>query len=626
MLASQLKKGLEKKLKHAASSTLAKDDKLMIQFVQSVEHLIESQKTEYLGKVNFNYVKSMAKQRAQTLNDTLELLLENFPTSIESASATVRATAQIVETFFLTDHVEENEDGDPTPRLSAESISFRLPNPVTPLKTLLKFGKRTSDDMTEANETTDPSKVDATTITSPVIPITRKARRSIHVRALDHEMLAKVGEGANLLLDEDTRTESKLVPSYSKPVPTVHFAEGNVLGNLIENNPYVFLAIFVASAVGLKLSSYLSVTVDFDIALLLGFALFCVGLHMPRPSQSGIDTPAAMPKPIVTFAAATTPKSASFMIRRSLLVSPKMASLDDDGMGIMTESEHSEGKEDPLTKSPLDIFPAGAKLGSHLNCWSMPVHNSFHVRGANYIVDRKKVESGEFLFPTRGVDLFLTDACPENVGSNSGMMGGALREKPTLIINFRLPWGVFISYFEIPERFLPFVRKRYEYDFDGTVPDVSKMTASERCVCRFLESDQETKNKTLKIVPVVVEGPWIVKSVVGGKPAIIGNKLPVNWVYEKATNGKAMYLEADLDIVSSSAARGILSVARSHTQVLTLDLGFVVQGNTPEELPEQMMVGVRLHGIDPCTASPLPPMKNHFMQQVDDDSSWISGA
>jgi hypothetical protein len=290
----------------------------------------------------------------------------------------------------------------------------------------------------------------------------------------------------------------------------------------------------------------------------------------------------------------------------------------------MAESVMMEGHEDPLTKTPMDMFPPGAKLGTHFNCWSVPDSTNFHVRGPNYLVDKKKVESGEFLFPARAVDLFLTDACPENIGSNSGIMGGALREKPTLIINFRLPWGVFVSYFEIPERFIPFVRKRYEYDFDGDVPDTSKMSAGERCVCRFLESDQETKNKALKIVPVVVEGPWVVKSVVGGKPAIIGNKLPVNWVYEKASKGKELYLEADLDIVSSSAARGILSVTRSHTHVLTLDLGFVVQGNAADELPEQMLVGVRLHGIDPCSSSPLPPMKNHFMPSTDDDTSCAS--
>jgi Protein ENHANCED DISEASE RESISTANCE 2, C-terminal len=132
------------------------------------------------------------------------------------------------------------------------------------------------------------------------------------------------------------------------------------------------------------------------------------------------------------------------------------------------------------------------------------------------------------------------------------------------------------------------------------------MSNSDRCVARFLMGSQEYKNKTLKIVPSVVDGPWVVKSVVGGKPAIIGNKLPVNYVYQRQEGAKALYLEADLDIVASSAARGILSAVRSYTQVLTLDLGFVVQGNKEDELPEQMLMGSRLHGIDPLNAPPLP--------------------
>jgi hypothetical protein len=68
---------------------------------------------------------------------------------------------------------------------------------------------------------------------------------------------------------------------------------------------------------------------------------------------------------------------------------------------------------------------------------------------------------------------------------------------------------------------------------------------------------QQHKDKVWKIVPVVVEGPWIVKQAVGGKPAIIGTKLPVSYIYQPAEGDKALYLEADLDIVASSAARGM---------------------------------------------------------------------
>lgn len=147
----------------------------------------------------------------------------------------------------------------------------------------------------------------------------------------------------------------------------------------------------------------------------------------------------------------------------------------------------------------------------------------------------------------------------------------------------------------------------YDPDFDKSkVPSMESFSNSDRCVARFLMASSEVKNKTLKIVPIVVQGPWVVKSVVGGKPAIIGNKLPVNYIYQKEEGNKALYLEADLDIVASSAARGILAAVRSYTQVLTLDLGFVVQGNKHDELPEQMLMGSRLHGIDPLSAPPLP--------------------
>merc|ERR1740124_154634 len=114
---------------------------------------------------------------------------------------------------------------------------------------------------------------------------------------------------------------------------------------------------------------------------------------------------------------------------------------------------------------------------------------------------------------------------------------------------------------------------------------LDSMTPSERCVANFLRADDATKNNLLKIVPVVVEGPWIVRSVVSGKPAIIGQKLPVTYIYDPPpptanSTSSCCYLELDLDVVSSAAARSILSVVRGYTQDLTMDLGFVIQGNT----------------------------------------------
>lgn len=228
------------------------------------------------------------------------------------------------------------------------------------------------------------------------------------------------------------------------------------------------------------------------------------------------------------------------------------------------------------------------------------------------------------MFPCRGLDLFLTDSCPANVGSNPGVFGGHLREIPSFIINFRLPWGVLVFYFEIPTRFVPFLRSTEESDYpdkDKIPTLLAALPPPERAAAKFLMASTEQRNKVFKIIPVVIEGPWVVKSVVGGKPAIIGKKVPIQYVYQRPVDKKELYLEADLDIAASSAARNILSLTRSYTQILTLNLGFVIESCSADELPEQMLVGARLHGIDPLTAPTYPSCTTSFQHDEGPHSS-----
>merc|ERR1719253_1764444 len=278
---------------------------------------------------------------------------------------------------------------------------------------------------------------------------------------------------------------------------------------------------------------------------------------------------------------------------------------DEEGGGRAAAAE--DGKTPIAAAKTFARFPDGAKIGSHLNCWSSPPSTNFQVRGPNYLKDKKKVPSDDYLFPCRGCDLFLTDNPPTNVGRNPSILEGRLRDVPTFVVNYRLPWGVFLSYHEIPDRFLPFLRRGHGHgDLSSPLPSLTAASPGERTLSNFFLADTAEKNEVLKIVPVVVEGPWVVKKVVGGKPALVGQKLPISYTYQPPDGPLAEYLEADLDIVSSAAARNILAVVRSYTQVLTLDLGYAVQGNRAEELPEQMMLGLRLHGLDPLTAELLP--------------------
>lgn len=258
-------------------------------------------------------------------------------------------------------------------------------------------------------------------------------------------------------------------------------------------------------------------------------------------------------------------------------------------------------------------FPAGVKVGSdeYYNCWSDPAHDLFSVRGKDYLSSwsREKVSSGPYMFQSRGVELFMcNDECPQNIASNTKILNGHLREVPTFLINFRLPFGVFVLYYEIPERFISFLEARYEEGKASKhiIKKMSSMTPSERAICRFFMGDDNHRNSTLKLIPRIVDGPWIVKRTVPSKPAIVGNKLPVSYYYHPQQRNKHLCFEVDLDITSSSAARAILGVVQSYTKSLTIDLGFVIQGNTADELPEQMMAGTRLHQIDTTKAPSFP--------------------
>ena len=137
----------------------------------------------------------------------------------------------------------------------------------------------------------------------------------------------------------------------------------------------------------------------------------------------------------------------------------------------------------------------------------------------------------------------------------------------------------------------------------GSSVSMESLSASEKTLAKWLIGDTKYKNERLKLISYVPEGPWIVRNMVTGKPAIIGKKLPVSYTYTPKEGAKQDFLECELDIGSSSAtARRIVSVCRRYMSALAVDIGFVIEGKTEEELPEEMMGAIRIHEIDPIKA------------------------
>ncbi|GMI21946.1 hypothetical protein TrCOL_g7933 [Triparma columacea] len=226
--------------------------------------------------------------------------------------------------------------------------------------------------------------------------------------------------------------------------------------------------------------------------------------------------------------------------------------------------------------SPLPTWPS-----SPVNCSSSPPSNLFRVRGPNYFKEKVKVPSSTALFPLRGVDLWLTDNAMSEIARHPDMLGGELGDKETLVVNFMMPWGNLVAYFDMSE-----YKEGESLSWD-----------------RFLVGDQAYRDKRLKLLPVVVEGPWICQRAIGpgNAPAVIGKALPVQY-HRKV--GK--YFEVDLVVMSSSVARGILSIVKSHTKSITIDLAFIIEGAKEDELPERVMGAFRLHNLDPNRCPKLP--------------------
>ncbi|GAX22875.1 hypothetical protein FisN_24Lh162 [Fistulifera solaris] len=608
-----------------------------LKYARLVSQLIDSQRTQYLGKVNFMYVKLLAKERQRIIDSVLDATVRSFPLPEDVEKYEVVAkVATIVRTFFLTDHCCEVDaeallkEGAAIPdelrhqrqvlsiRSASHKVIQQVPDTIlAPLAWLGDGVKKVASNFPKRDESSvgEPPSIGG----SVIVPMSYKRRRSQLQRESDEVELATIaGEQARLLLDDD-RHPAELVPSYAQPGPVVR-ADTTELGKMIDNNPMIFAAIAMAAIRILMKAAQIQVHLDADIALLIVFAAFCMGLHTPRPLVGGFDRPPSMIAVVKQNETIQHDKSGRELLSRAMT----QQKLTSDSTDIAMNETESNLKTTPMTKLPAGSPP----VGSYINKWSDPDPSDFEVRGPNYLSDKKKIGSAEYLFPSRGLELLLTDTCPEHVALNPRIFGGNLRDVPTFVINFRLPWGVLLFYFEIPDRFLPFVCAGFESISEEEKKRLSNtldsMSPPERAVGRFLMNDEKHKNESLKILPVVIDGPWVVRQVVGGKPAIIGNKLPVKYHYGAASSERSLYLEADLDIAASSAARGILSVARSYTQILTLNLGFVVQGNKEDELPEQMLVGMRLHGIDPLTAPAYPTLLPHndndaLLEQVDSD-------
>ncbi|KAE8686307.1 Ribophorin I isoform 1 [Hibiscus syriacus] len=109
---------------------------------------------------------------------------------------------------------------------------------------------------------------------------------------------------------------------------------------------------------------------------------------------------------------------------------------------------------------------------------------------------------------------------------------------------------------------------------------------------KFVDGDDAYRNTRFKLIPYISKGSWIVKQSVGKKACLLGQALDTR--YFRGKN----YLEAEIDIGSSTVARGIANLVLGYLNNLVVEMAFIIQGNTQEELPESLLGTCRLNHLD----------------------------
>jgi len=122
--------------------------------------------------------------------------------------------------------------------------------------------------------------------------------------------------------------------------------------------------------------------------------------------------------------------------------------------------------------------------------------------------------------------------------------------------------------------------------------DIERVEAFDRLLQQFLEGDDDFRDSTLKIIPRVSEGSWVVKKGVGRVPAILGRK--VKQEYHRGSD----YIEIDADLATSRIAGQIVGLIKSYCKSIVVDMSFLLQADTSDTLPESLIGGIRIHKAD----------------------------
>eukprot|EP00850_Spirogloea_muscicola_P012389 SM000079S22507 [mRNA] locus=s79:502680:515398:- [translate_table: standard] len=223
-----------------------------------------------------------------------------------------------------------------------------------------------------------------------------------------------------------------------------------------------------------------------------------------------------------------------------------------------------------------------AENASSRDCWARPPVGLFYIRGPTYMHDRRKVQGGEPLLTLMAVDWFATKGRLDHVAARPGCL--MQREGPK-----KAPF-ILVCNLQVPGK--PNYSMVFYFASDRTLRPGSLLQ-------RFVDGDDIFRNARFKLIPSIAQGAWVVKRAVGTKACLLGQA--VSCRYHRHLN----YLEIDVDIGSSSVARGVIGLVIGYVEALVVDLAIVIEGRSQVELPEVLLAAMRVCNVRTASAEEL---------------------
>ena len=126
----------------------------------------------------------------------------------------------------------------------------------------------------------------------------------------------------------------------------------------------------------------------------------------------------------------------------------------------------------------------------------------------------------------------------------------------------------------------------------NTINGTDGTASSKLCREFFFGDSDEFRDQTFKLIPQIVQGNFIVRKAVGSTPAIMGKKLRQLYVKNER------FFEVILDCGSSPVATGVIRLSLGYAKSLVVDMGFLLEGDEDEHLPERIFGCVRMKCMD----------------------------